>query len=123
MPHLCFSVSLCNFLNEYYVRDCSRKLTVASRMKGNSGKHLLVQKLRKTVRRTDTIGVANPLTGLIYCADCGAKMRNKRAIGKTLKPDPSKRGKLQDRHVCSKTPTDIVVLNAFAQIMVLGLMP
>lgn len=61
----------------------------------------LVQKLRQTVRRTDTIGTANPLTGLVYCADCGAKMRNKRAIGKPLKSDPSKRGKLQDRYVCS----------------------
>ena len=61
----------------------------------------LVQKLRQTVRRTDTIGSANPLTGLVYCADCGAKMRNKRAIGKPLKSDPSKRGKLQDRYVCS----------------------
>ncbi len=61
----------------------------------------LVQKLRQTVRRTDTIGVANPLTGLVYCADCGAKMRNKRAVGKPLKSDPSKRGKMQDRYVCS----------------------
>ena len=61
----------------------------------------LVQKLRQTVRRTDTIGVANPLTGLVYCADCGAKMRNKRALGKPLKSDPSKRGKMQDRYVCS----------------------
>ena len=61
----------------------------------------LVQKLRQTVRRTDTIGVANPLTGLVFCADCGAKMRNKRALGKPLKSDPSKRGKMQDRYVCS----------------------
>ena len=61
----------------------------------------LVQKLRQTVRRTDTIGEANPLTGLVYCADCGAKMRNKRALGKPLKSDPSKRGKMQDRYVCS----------------------
>ena len=38
----------------------------------------LAQKLRKTVRRTDTIGEANPLTGLMYCADCGAKMYNHR---------------------------------------------
>ncbi len=33
----------------------------------------LAQKLRKTPRRIDTIGEANPLTGLLYCADCGAK--------------------------------------------------
>ena len=37
-----------------------------------------VQELRKTVRRTDTDGEANPFTGLLYCADCGAKMYNHR---------------------------------------------
>jgi len=38
----------------------------------------LAQELRKTVRRTDTLGEANPLTGLMFCADCGAKMYNHR---------------------------------------------
>lgn len=37
-----------------------------------------VQELRKTVRRTDTVGEANPFTGLLYCADCGVKMYNHR---------------------------------------------
>jgi len=37
-----------------------------------------VQKLRKTVRRTDNLGEANPLTGILWCADCGAKMYNHR---------------------------------------------
>lgn len=37
-----------------------------------------VQELRKTIRRTDTVGEANPFTGLLYCADCGAKMYNHR---------------------------------------------
>lgn len=37
-----------------------------------------VQSLRKTIRRTDSIGKANPLTGLMFCADCGAKMYNHR---------------------------------------------
>lgn len=37
-----------------------------------------VQELRKTVRRTDTVGEANPFMGLLYCADCGAKMYNHR---------------------------------------------
>ena len=38
----------------------------------------LAQRSRQTVRRTDTTGAANPLTGLVYCADCGAKMYNHR---------------------------------------------
>jgi len=41
----------------------------------------LVQEMRKTIKRTDTIGEANPLTGLVYCADCGSRMYNHR--GKT----------------------------------------
>ena len=40
----------------------------------------LVQKLRKTARRAPSAtGDPNPLTGLVYCADCGAKMYNHRA--------------------------------------------
>ena len=34
----------------------------------------LAQKLRKTVRRTNTVQEANPLTGLMFCADCGGRM-------------------------------------------------
>ena len=41
----------------------------------------LAQKLRRTKKRSDTIGVANPLTGLVYCAECGAKMYNHRTRG------------------------------------------
>ena len=36
------------------------------------------QRCRKTVRRTDTFGEANPLTGILFCADCGAKLYNRR---------------------------------------------
>ena len=36
------------------------------------------QKCRKTVRRTDNLGEANPLTGLVFCHDCGAKLYNHR---------------------------------------------
>jgi len=38
----------------------------------------LVQKLRETKRRHDKLGEANPLTGLLYCADCGGKLFNHR---------------------------------------------
>jgi len=40
-----------------------------------------VQRCRKTVRRTDH-GAANPLTGVVFCADCGAKMYNHRNPGR-----------------------------------------
>jgi len=39
------------------------------------------QRCRKTVKRTDTFGEANPLTGKLFCADCGAKMFNHRKAG------------------------------------------
>lgn len=32
------------------------------------------EKCRTVKRRTDTLGEANPLTGLLYCADCGRRM-------------------------------------------------
>ena len=56
----------------------------------------LAQKLRKTKRRPDVFGASNPLTGLVFCADCGAKMTNRRhieeygdenGIGRTYKDD------------------------------------
>ena len=37
-----------------------------------------VQRLRGTPRRIDKIGEPNPLTGLLFCHDCGAKMYNSR---------------------------------------------
>ena len=43
----------------------------------------LAQQTRKTVHRIDTTGEANPLTGLLFCADCGAKMYNHRGNHKT----------------------------------------
>jgi len=39
------------------------------------------QRCRKTIKRTDTFGEANPLTGKLFCADCGAKMFNHRKAG------------------------------------------
>ena len=45
----------------------------------------LAQQIRKTVKRTDTTGEANPLTGLLFCADCGAKMYNHRGRAQAMK--------------------------------------
>ena len=39
------------------------------------------QRCRKTVRRTDSLGEANPLTGLVFCGDCGYKMYAVRGAG------------------------------------------
>jgi len=40
----------------------------------------LAQQTRRTVHRIDTTGEANPLTGLLFCAECGAKMYNHRGF-------------------------------------------
>jgi len=40
------------------------------------------QRRKKTVRRTDSIGEANPLTGLVFCSDCGKKLLNHRCPGR-----------------------------------------
>lgn len=65
----------------------------------------LAQLSRQTVRRTDTTGEANPLTGLIFCADCGAKMYNHKRGGKALregmKPDPESGLYAGDNYNCS----------------------
>ena len=41
----------------------------------------LAQRVRETVRRTDSTGVANPLTGLVYCADPACLPRNQSGKG------------------------------------------
>ena len=62
----------------------------------------LVQQLRQTIKRTDTIGEANPLTGLIYCADCGRRLYNhrKRINHYTCSGYTSGRQKFKETH-CS----------------------
>ncbi|MDL2254255.1 recombinase family protein [Ruminococcaceae bacterium OttesenSCG-928-I18] len=52
----------------------------------------IAQKCRTVKRRTDTLGEANPLTGLLYCADCGRRMYNHRNNG-CWTTDKSKGGK------------------------------
>ena len=57
----------------------------------------LAQQTRKTVHRTDTTGVANPLTGLLFCADCGAKMYNHRSRHAA----PSEKERISDTYNCA----------------------
>ena len=64
------------------------------------------QRCRKTVKRTDTFGVANPLTGKLFCADCNAKMFNHRKKGGKPNYRNETTGKLylrspSDFYVCS----------------------
>ena len=42
----------------------------------------LVQKLRSTKHRADSLGESNPLTGLLWCGQCGGKMYNNRSSRK-----------------------------------------
>jgi hypothetical protein len=63
-----------------------------------------VQKLRGTPRRPNRLGEANPLTGLLFCSDCGSKLFNKRKSNPTKHKNPN--GKIyfekpQDTYQCS----------------------
>ncbi len=56
-----------------------------------------VQKLRETPRRIDNLGEANPLTGILFCADCGAKLYNSRKA----RPDKPTHKKPTNVYCCS----------------------
>ena len=59
----------------------------------------LAQKSRTVKRRTDTTGVANPLTGLLYCADCGKRLYNhRRAAQERTDPQTGKIHKQSERN-------------------------
>jgi hypothetical protein len=63
------------------------------------------QRCRKTVRRTDH-GEANPLTGLVFCADCGAKLYNHRMPYPTTQIN--KKG-----YVCNRPPKDVYTCSTY----------
>jgi hypothetical protein len=56
-----------------------------------------VQKLLRTPRRVDTLGEANPLTGVVFCADCEAKMYNRRT---KKEHDINKPGRVYKNKAC-----------------------
>jgi len=56
----------------------------------------LVQKLRQTKRHAGSMGEANPLTGLIFCADCGQKLYHHRTRSNTV-----------DRYICSTYNSEV----------------
>ena len=59
----------------------------------------LAQKSRTVKRRTDTTGVANPLTGLLYCSDCGKRLYNhRRAAQERTDPQTGKIHKRSERN-------------------------
>lgn len=65
-----------------------------------------VQKLLKTSRRKTVFEESNPLTGKVFCADCGSKMYNHRNAQGTWRKDSFKAGKMvyhapEDRYHCS----------------------
>lgn len=63
------------------------------------------QRCRKTVRRTDH-GEANPLTGLVFCADCGEKLYNHRQPYPTTQIN--KKG-----YVCNRPPKDVYTCSTY----------
>jgi len=65
------------------------------------------QRCRKTVRRTDSLGEANPLTGLVFCADCGAKLYNHRIPYQTT--FVNKKG-----YTCTHCPRDVYVCSTYS---------
>ena len=54
-----------------------------------------VQRLIKTVRKPNKYGTINPLTGMLYCPDCGRKMTNHRSI------DSPRNGGFADVYICA----------------------
>ena len=58
----------------------------------------LAQRTKRAKHRIDTIGEANPFTGLVFCADCGSKMYNHR---KLENPDDPNSKLSADSYNCS----------------------
>jgi len=66
------------------------------------------QKCRKTIRRIDSLGKANPLTGKMFYADCGARMYNHRKPNSTPHYTNPNTGKTYMR-----SPSDVYSCSTF----------
>lgn len=64
------------------------------------------QRCRKIVRRTDTLGEANPLTGLVFCADCSAKLYNHRRPCATTYVNKA-------GQACTRLPSDVYICSRY----------
>ena len=64
------------------------------------------QKCRGTKRRKNDLGEANPLTGLVYCSDCGAKLYNHRQLNPYTYVN--KKG-----YTCTRQPKDIYTCSTY----------
>lgn len=120
-----------NIMNEWYVRDISRKIKSSLHTKGMEGKPLtsdaiygyrkdpinpyhwiidektwyMVQDIRSVKRRRTKYGSESPLTGIVRCADCGKPMYRHQYQGCNLKDkngvSTRKHSKPQDYYKCS----------------------
>ena len=74
----------------------------------------IVQNLRKHTRRTDSLGEANPLTGKVFCGECGSLMYNHRRKNGRVRVYYTSKGerresysKPEDCYACSKHMIDL----------------
>lgn len=68
------------------------------------------QRCRRTIKRTDTYEEANPFTGLVYCADCGARLYNHRTAHPThmqVKNGKAYKSGAHDHYACSTNNNSI----------------
>lgn len=66
-----------NIMNEWYLRDCSRKIKAVLQAKGRDGKPITNNPpygYIKDPEDKNRCDMSNPFVGKIFCADCGGKM-------------------------------------------------
>jgi len=61
------------------------------------------QRCRTVIRRTDTVGNPNPLTGLLFCSDCGKRLYNHRRKPKEIIPNTGEIIQIAQSYYCCQT--------------------